>query len=76
MRGSVAVRFDYLLPVGGARGRGGGGVVFGVRAEARNAGRRRGFGGGREDKANQTVNNRGTAERKGSERGAQRCLGG
>lgn len=27
-----------------------------------------GVGGGWEDKANQTVNNRGTAERKGSER--------
>lgn len=57
MRGSVAARLDYLLR----------GVVFGVRAEARNERKDGGVGGGWEDKANQTVNNCGTAERKGGE---------
>lgn len=48
----------------------GGGVVFGVRAEVRRTRERKdgGVGGAWEDKANQTVNNRGTAERNGSKR--------
>lgn len=66
MRGSAAARFDYLL-----RYEGGGsfrGTGRGEEHERKN-GR---VGGGWEDKANQTVNNRGTAERKGGEGGAGR----
>lgn len=67
MRGSVGARFDYLSR---------GGVVFGVRTEARNERKNGGVGGGWEDKANQTVNNCGTAERKEGESGAGwRCRG-
>lgn len=70
MRGSVVARGSTIFYRRG--------VVFGVRTEARNTTGERttGVGGGREDKANQTVNNRGTVERKGDECSAQRCLGG
>lgn len=64
MRGSVAARSVRLSFTGE------GGLVFGVRAEARNERKDGGVGGGWEDKANQTVNNCGTAERKGGGTGA------
>lgn len=58
---------------GGRRGE----VVFGGTGRGEEYERKDdGVGGGWEDKANQTVNNRGTAERKGSERRAVASGGG
>lgn len=66
MREAVAARDSTIFY--GAKGVEGRGSFRGTSRGEEYERKDDGVGGGWEDKANQTVNNRGTAERKGSER--------